>query len=208
MNIILLVYRKGKCMKSKQWLRNVYLCLLVLILITAVVAVPVTWGRYAAVAQVQATGRVAAWDPEVEVADAWGEKIAFIASDGVWMPVTDGTHLSTARGDEWAFRPNNTGSEVAAKFNYSITATGAQPWVHFDVGGLNAVNVVGTYSDFREDVFAPLADTPTSMTPAAGLGNGMGKQEIFVYLIHAFRPYTQANCYAKATFSWTAEQID
>ena len=196
-----------------------------LLTIGVVASTPFVFAKYAANGTAGASAKVAKWAPEMEVADAWGGKIAFVASTGSWMPVTDGALLSTARNDEWAFRPTNRDSEVAAKFsNYKLTATGVYPWVHFDVGARGvAANLtasgtlsgdmiqagiggegtfVGIYSAFRTDIFDAGEDEPATMTPSTP------KQELYVYLTHGLRPYTQVNCWAEATFEWDIEQID
>jgi len=187
----------------------------VVILLWAVAVVttsflPSTFARFNAGAAVTAGARVAAWGPELRVADAWG-RIAFVIPDSYssprgnpsgWLAITDGPRINDhTRNMEWAFRPNNVNSDVAARFRYSLVATGAHPWVHFDVGNIGAINVVGTYANFRTDDFAPGADIPT-MTPPTP------RQELFVYLNHIFRPFDPVNCYARMRFHWTIEQID
>ena len=49
-------------MRGKRLLGRLYLGLLVFVLTAAAVAVPASWGRYTAQAQVQSEGRVAGWD--------------------------------------------------------------------------------------------------------------------------------------------------
>jgi len=99
-------------MAKKHWLNRVYLALLALVLAAAVVALPLSWARYVAEAQVQASGRVASWDPY------------FFASPSIY---------STAYlNGEWYEGPNTygfciltgpqrgTGTEVAANIKVRV----------------------------------------------------------------------------------------
>ena len=169
-----------------------------------------TIAKYAVSPTMAASARVAKWAPEVEVSEAWNSgRTAFIIPEslgGTWLAITDGPiHNSHNRDVEWAFRPTNVDSEVAAKFKYTLSAPGDIGWLHFDFAGTsaNATNIVGTYTGFREDIFAPHSSTALQSTPSNS------REAFFVYFSYNNgRPYAPANCYSTATFSWTIEQID
>jgi hypothetical protein len=176
------------------------LAVAVLLLALGVVATtPLAFAKYTAQGTGAASGTVAKWAPEVE-APAWGKTVLLSSYwPTTWVAVTDRDPPTyTGRNDEWTFRPNNTLSEVAAKFTYSIATTGTYAWLHLDATGTGTGTNVFTTPNFRTDNFAPLAADPTPT-----------KKPIFVYVqYNNTKPYAYADCYATATFSWTAEQID
>lgn len=195
---------KGKAFFSRSPALPILALAALLLTLGVVATTPFTLAKYASSATATASGQIAKWEPEVEAADACA-KTVFIAHDGAaeWMAVTDGNHLSTARGDEWVLRPNNTGSEVATKYVLSMNATGTNAWAHLDEGGTyTGVFRVGAYTNFLTYEFGALDDTPTLMTP------NKPKQEVYLYLNRGFRPFAEVDCYASVVFTWYAIQID